>query len=247
MKNALRLRNLLSEFIGTFALLFVGVGSIAGDQLLLPGSKIGVLGIALAHGITIAVMASALGPISGGHFNPAVTMGAWVGRRIDALSALAYIVVQVLGALAGVFMVGATFDPNSVQAVQSGLPVVAPVMDGTRAVLAEGMFTFFLVAVIFGTAFFRWAPKIGGLYIGLTVFLAGLVIGPLTGGSINPARWAGPAIATGDYSNLAVYLAGPVLGAIVAAGIFGYILERRDEVIEALDEVDAVPPGETTV
>lgn len=228
-----RARAYLSEFIGAYALLLVGVGVIVTNAIA-GKAGVGPVGIAFAHGLVIAAVASAVGPISGGHFNPAVTISALIGKRIGILDAIAYIVVQALGAWLAVWTVVQTMDMNSILAVNYGTPAINDIGDEQRALILEALFTFFLCFVVYGTAFFRRAPKVGALYVGFAIAMAGLAIGPLTGASINPVRFFGPAMFSGGLTstNLLVYVVGPIIGGLLAGVVFGYFLEREPELLE---------------
>src|SRR5688572_14970338 len=185
----------VAEFIGTFTLIFIGVGAIYNNP--------GLLGVALAHGLAIAVMVSATGGISGGHLNPAVTFGLLVGGKIDFKGAIAYWIAQLAGGTAaGLLCVGLL----GTAAVAGGTPDISqvamqPVVSVGQAVIIEAVLTFFLVFVVYGSAVDARAPKIGGLAIGLTVALDILFGGPLTGAAMNPARTFGPALASGHWNN----------------------------------------------
>jgi MIP family channel proteins len=230
----MKIRAYVSEFIGAFALLFVGVAVMVGNHMSTKGG-VGPVGVALAHGLIIAAVASAVGPISGGHFNPAVTVAALIGKRIGLLDALIYIVVQVLGAVFGVWLLQQAIDFNSLQTIDFGMPKREDTVDLGRGLILEAVFTFFLAFVVYGTAFFRRAPKIGALYVGLAVAVAGLAIGYFTGGSINPVRYIGSAFfvkgGMGSESIL-VYVVGPLIGGALAGVIFSYLLEREPELME---------------
>lgn len=206
---------LIAEFVGTFALVFVGAGAIVGN-----GAALGALGIALAHGFTIAAMASATGHVSGGHLNPAVTLAFVASGRMPAARGLAYILSQVLAAVVAALVLNAVFTPDTVAAARLGTPLLGTSVSPLAGVALEAILTFFLVFVIFGTAVDARAARVGGLYIGLAVTLDILVGGPLTGAAMNPARSLGPALVGGYLSNWWVYWVGPVLGGLVAALVY---------------------------
>jgi MIP family channel proteins len=218
-------RHFVAEFIGTFALVFVGGAAImiAKDT----NSPSGLLGIALAHGLILAVMVSALMRISG-HFNPAITLGFLATRRIEALMAGVYIVAQVIGAISAAYVLKWTFPFTLFEATRGGGQAIALQVTGGQAFLLEAIATFFLVLVVFGTAVDSKAPQIGGLAIGLTVAADILAIGPLTGGSMNPARSFGPAVASGIFEAQLIYWAAPITGGLVAALLYEYLFLRRD-------------------
>jgi MIP family channel proteins len=223
------LKPCVAEFIGTFALIFVGVGAIY-NLGSVPG---GLLGIALAHGLAIAVMVSATGAISGGHLNPAVTFGVLVGGKISPVKAIAYWIAQLAGATAAgllcVWLLGSGAVAGGTPDIsQTGTPLV-PVVTTAQAIAIEAVLTFFLVFVVYGSAVDVRAPKIGGLAIGLTVALDILFGGPFTGAAMNPARTFGPALASGHWNNHLVYWVGPLLGGALAGLIYGRFLIKESK------------------
>jgi aquaporin Z len=226
----MRYQALVAEFIGTFALIFVGVLSIvaATSGAYPPGGGGGSLAtIALAHGLTIAVMVSATAAVSGGHLNPAVTLGFMVTRRMPVVTGLAYMVAQFLGAVVGSVAVGRIVLSDWLVNAGYGIPSVNVSIRPINAMWMEAILTFFLVFVIFGTAVDKRAPKVGGLFIGLTIALGIMIAGPMTGGAINPARWFGPALVNMNWENAYVYLAGPFLGGAVGALVYHHILGEK--------------------
>jgi len=229
--NAPLCKQCVAEFIGTFALIFVGVGAIH-HMGALPGNA-GLLGIAFAHGLTIAVMVSATGGISGGHLNPAVTFGLLVGGKISATRTAAYWFAQLAGASVAGFILLFLFNG------QEGVLAQAIVANGTpdlpakgvtalQGIVVEAILTFFLVFVVYGTAVDGRGPKIGGLAIGLTVTLDILFGGPFTGAAMNPARTFGPALASGHWNNQMIYWVGPLLGGGLAGLVYGRFLIKTD-------------------
>ena len=218
-------RHFVAEFIGTFALVFVGGASImiAKDT----NSPSGLIGIALAHGLILAVMVSALMRISG-HFNPAVTIGFIAARRIEVAMAGVYIVAQLIGAIVGAYVLKWTFPLALFDATRGGGQAIALQVTGGQAFLLEFIATFFLVLVVFGTAVDPKAPRIGGLAIGLVLAADILAIGPLTGASVNPARSFGPAVASGYFEAQVIFWAAPIAGGIVAALLYEYLFLRRE-------------------
>ena len=212
-------QKLAAEFIGTFALIFIGVSSICGNA--------GLVGIALAHGLTIAVMVSAMGHISGGHYNPAVTFGALVGGKIKVGDAIAYVVVQLCGAVGGALIAKAIFPAAASEAAMLGTPMLGQGIGIAAGIKMEAILTFFLVLVVYGTAIDPRAPKLGGLFIGLTITLDILAGGPLTGASMNPARTFGPAVAGGFWDNHIVYWIGPLVGGALAGLVYKFLFEAK--------------------
>ena len=214
----------IAEFIGTFTLIFIGVGAIAADHI--TGGKLGLTGIALAHGLAIAVMASATGAISGGHLNPAVTIGLWSARKISAANAITYILAQCSGAIFAAVLIKAAVPADVLTAVNMGTPAVGEGITPNMALVTEIILTFVLVFVIYGTAVDARAPKMGGLFIGLAVALDVLMGGPISGAAMNPARHLGPALVGGDLQNTWIYWVGPIAGGILAAQIYKTQLEK---------------------
>ena len=213
----------VAEFTGAFTLIFIGAGAIistGGDK----GASDRLL-IALAHGLAIGVMASALAHVSGGHFTPAVTLGALVGRQISLRLALVYWVSQLLGATVAAVMLLGVFAPAEWQPYKLGTPTLGPTVGWGSAILVEAVLTFFLAFVVYGTGI---DPKgsfnaVGGLAIGLTISLDIMMGGPLTGAAMNPARWFGPAVVAQFFDNWYVYWIGPFLGAIVAGLLYSRV------------------------
>jgi MIP family channel proteins len=214
-------RNAVAEAIGVFALCFVGMLAIAnlGD---VPG---GLVGIAFAHGLAIAIMVAALGHVSGGHFNPAITIGLLVGRKIDALTATVHVVAQLVGGLLAAWLVALTF---STDVVTTGTPALGAGVGGGTGIVLEAVATFFLVFTVFGTAVDKRAPaSVYPFAIGLSITAGILAIGPYTGAALNPARWFGPALVGPGLADGLVWIVGPVLGGIVAALVHEYVLSPR--------------------
>lgn len=214
---------LIAEFIGTFALIFVGVGAIAGNYL--NGGATGLTGIALAHGLTIAVMVSATAAISGGHLNPAVTIGLFTAQKIDLTNTIGYIIAQCLGAITAAFLIKLCLPAEALAAVGMGTPVLASEISASMGLITEIILTFFLVFVVYGTAVDKRAPKMGGLFIGLTVALDIFIGGPITGAAMNPARHLGPALLGGGLTHAWLYWIGPIVGSILAAVVYKNCLE----------------------
>ncbi|MDB6065037.1 MAG: hypothetical protein JWR26_1245 [Pedosphaera sp.] len=219
------IKQCVAEFIGTFALIFIGIGAIHNNN---PGVGVGLLGVALAHGLTIAVMVSATGGISGGHLNPAVTLGLLVGGKIKFSDSIAYWIAQLAGAAAAAYLLVGLFGENGVSVVAGGTPDLASEISASVGTIIEVVLTFFLVFVVYGSAVDARAPKIGGLAIGLTVALDILFAGPLTGASMNPARTFGPALASGHWNHHIVYWVGPMVGGALAGLIYGRFLIKED-------------------
>jgi aquaporin TIP len=219
-------RRVTAEALGTFGLVFVGAAVVVVNGGF-PNSGIGLLGIALAHAIVLSVMITATMTISGGHLNPAVTIGLLITRRIDAASAAAYIVTQLVSACVAAYLVKLLFPREAVRNAMLGVPVIANSVTLGQAIGIELILTFFLMSGVFGTAISPDAPRVAGFGIGLVLLFDILVGGPLTGAAMNPARAFGPAVASGEWVGHLAYWIGPIVGAILAALLWEYLLLPR--------------------
>jgi len=225
-------QKLAAEFIGTFAFVFIGAGAICADQYLASTgqSGMGLLGVAIASGLAFGVMVTALGHISGGHLNPAVTIGFWVTRRLSTLHSISYWIAQLLGATAAAYLIKLTIPDTTWTA--KALGSITPDLGGdfTRAhgITLEALMTFLLVFVVFATAADAKGAfnKIAGFAIGLTITMDILFGGPFTGAAVNPARAFGPALATTHWQNHGVYWAGPLLGGVIAGVLYDRMFLR---------------------
>jgi MIP family channel proteins len=224
-------RKLLAEFVGTFALIFIGAGSIvaAGNEItgITPGA--GLVTVALAHGLAIGTMVTAVGHVSGGHFNPAVSVAAWVARRLTTVELLAYLVAQFAGGIVGAAVLRLVVPPGSWEPASLGATLVAPTTSDAQAITIEAILTFFLVWVVFATAIDPEGAfgKVAGLAIGFVIAMDIMMGGPFTGASMNPARSLGPAVVAGEYLGVWVYFIGPVIGATLAAVSCDLVVIRR--------------------
>ena len=215
-------RKLAAEFIGAFALIFIGAGAIiqtGGGNL---------IAIAVAHGLAIALLVSSLGHISGGLFNPALTIGLWATRRLDTVSTVAYIIAQLLGAVVAALALVLLFPEALRDAVALGTPLLGRGIDFAQGVILEAIATFFLMLAVFGTALDPRGPKLGGFGIGLILTMDILAIGTLTGAAMNPARTFGPALVGGEWADHLVYWIGPIIGAVVAALVYHYLFAEEE-------------------
>ena len=207
---------LIAEFIGTFALIFIGAGAGA-----VSGS---IVAVGLAHGLVIVAFAYGYGHISGVHINPAVTIGLLAGGQIKVQDAIGYIVVQLLGGIVGAFVLLAVLgDGTSLGATQ-----LADGVSPVQGFILETILTFFLVNTIYNTAVSGKAGNMAPIAIGVTLAFCIFMGGNVTGASLNPARTLGPAIATGDLSNIWLYFVGPILGGVLAALLYQGVLKSND-------------------
>lgn len=219
---------LVAEAVGTFLFFFVGIGAVilgshTGD------TSGGLVGIAFAHGLALAVVVSALGAVSGGHFNPAVTFGVWITGRIDAMRGALYVIAQLVGSVAAALVLRWVFPQTSWEPVALGTPALGSEITVASGIVIEAVLTMLLLVAVFGTAIDARAPKIGGLAIGLAVAADILMGGPLTGAAMNPARWFGPAVASGTYADWYVWWIGPLVGAGIIALVYRFVWEETGE------------------
>ena len=227
---------LTAEFLGTFWLVLGGVGSavLAGR---FPEVGIGLLGVSLAFGLTVVTGAYALGPISGGHFNPAVSVGLWAGGRFPAPLLIPYVVAQVLGAIvgAGVLYLIATGAPDFSVARGFGANGYAEHSPGSyslaAAITTEIVMTFMFLVVILGATHKRAPVGFAGLAIGLALALIHLISIPVTATSVNPARSTGTAIVVGGWAlqQLWLFWVAPIVGAAAAGFVYRSLLEAPAE------------------
>ncbi|HEY3523369.1 MAG TPA: aquaporin [Candidatus Limnocylindrales bacterium] len=215
--------SIVAEAGGTFLFFVVGAGSIAVGALTGGTAPGGLVGVAFAHGLVLAILVSSLGPVSGGHFNPAVTFGVWVSGRMSGIRAIAYVVAQLVGAVGAGLALRVVIDPAT-DPSHLGTPALAPGVTIGAGIFLEALTTMVLLTAVFGTAVDPRAPKIGGLAIGLSVAADVLFAGPLTGAAMNPARWFGPAIVSGTLDNWYVWWVGPLIGAAIVAVIYRFVL-----------------------
>jgi MIP family channel proteins len=224
---------LLAEFIGTFALVFIGAGAAAiiGDGA--GQSAIGA--IAFAHGLTVMVFVFAYGSVSGGHMNPAVTIGVLAAGAIGTAEAIAYIVSQLVGGIAGAMalsaVLGGVATGLGTPALAHGLALGTTTVTITPAAgfAIEAMLTFFLVTVVLSTAVAGRAGALAPLAIGMTLTFNIIMGGALTGAAFNPVRALGPMIATGKLSDAWLYVLAPLVGACVAAFIHASLARLAGE------------------
>jgi len=230
------LAKLSAEFLGTFWLVLGGCGS-AVIAAAFPGVGIGLLGVSFAFGLTVLTGAYSLGPISGGHFNPAVSVGLWAGGRFPAAQLVPYIAVQVLGAVAGAgvlyliasgqanFSLAGGFASNGYAEHSPGQYSLA------AALVSEVVMTFMFLIVILGATHRRAPAGFAGLAIGLALTLIHLISIPVTNTSVNPARSTGPALFVGGWAlqQLWLFWLAPMLGAAIAGFTHRAILGNLEE------------------
>jgi len=212
------MRAAVAEFVATFALVSVS----AGAAILYLNGVLDLTGVALASGLVLAVMVSITAHVSGGLMNPAVSISMWVTGRITVDRATILIGAQVLGAVAGALVLRALAPAQAWEAAHGGTPALADGYAAAKGVMVEAITTFLLVFVAFGAIVddreaFSWAE---GPAIGLVLSFGILAFGPYTGVAMNPARWFGPALAAGDWSDWYVWVVGPIAGAVAGAVVY---------------------------
>ena len=219
----------VAEFVGTLLLVFVGIGTAIFD-----GKSVGALGISLAFGFTLLALVYAIGPISGCHINPAVTLGCAIAGRMKGSDVVPYWIAQVLGGISGfgflaVIMLGST-TPDMVHAsaaaTANGFGDHSPGGFGMGAAfMAEAMLTFVLVLTVLGSTAKAAPAGFAGIPIGMALAVANFVAIPITNASINPARSIGPAVYAGDWaaSQLWLFIVAPLVGGVLAAFIYKFV------------------------
>lgn len=218
----------VAELIGTFLLVFI----ICGFLSVASAGGFDLAGLALAHALILAVLVYALGGASGAHFNPAVTGALWWLKKISTPNAVVYVICQCVGGILGALVVLLFFNDVG-DAVNYGATAInSEVLQGGSvwlALLAEALGTFILMWAIMGLAVNpRGEAALAGLGIGAALGVAVMVIGPATGAGLNPARWLGPAIASGEFADFWLYIVGPILGAVAAAVLYTtFVLTER--------------------
>lgn len=220
-------RPCVAEFLGTFYLCFAGIAAILSNTPSV-GVNLGIVGIALAHGLALSVAVNVFGGQSGAHFNPAVTIALLATGRIGAPLAAAYVVAQLLGATTAAGFCRMIFPPEAVGVTQLGLPLPAPWASTGVVLLTEFILTYLLMTSIYGTAIDDRgkAVKIGGFGIGLAVTFDILAGGAVTGASMNPARSFGPALEMMFWQWHWAYWLAPIAGACTAALVYEHVLLR---------------------
>lgn len=213
------MKKYLAEFIGTFALVFCGTGSIIVDQEI---GGVELVGIAAAFGIIITAMIYIFGSVSGAHINPAVTLSFWLGKKMPRGDVFPYIISQIAGAFLASGILLYLFPENE------NLGSTLPTAGIGASVIVEIIMTFFMMLTILGITARKEFSHLAGLVIGLTVTGIIFMAGPISGGSFNPARSIAPAILSGNISSLWLYLIFPSIGAIAAMLLWKFVFAEDD-------------------
>ena len=216
-------RSLIAEFLGTFTLVFIGAFAVAVTGFQDANANVAVP--ALAHGLVLVALAFAYGGISGGHFNPAVTVGMLVGGKIDVVKAVAYIVVQLVAGIAAAFALSLILGAGPELNFGATKGALTDTNVGGAAIL-EAFLTFFLVSTIYQTAVHGRAGSVAAIAIGFTLAACILAGGYHTGASLNPARTLGPALVAQDLSYFIPYTVAQLIGGAAAGLIHSYLLPK---------------------
>jgi len=217
----------IAEFVGTFILVFAGTAVVTAAVLDRPiaGMPLNSLSVGLTFGLTLVALVAAFGHVSGAHFNPAVTLGLFSIGRFPGKYVIPYIVAQIVGAIAAAAAVWGTFGDAARDVALLGATYPTPVTSEAQAFLMEVICTFILLFTIVAISTDERAnTTTASLAIGFALGIGVLVGGPVSGGSLNPARTLGPMIVAGDFTSVWVYVVGPIVGAIVAALAYHYFL-----------------------
>lgn len=218
----------VAEFLGTFILIFVGSGSVCANYYLTKAGQpgLGVLGIALSYGFAVVAIVYALGYISGSHINPATTISLLVTKRIDANTAIMYIIAQLAGAAFAGYLLRGLF-PKAL-AISLGAFHIAPGVPVVRAILMEAILSFLLIFAVYACAIDKRATGVlAGLAIGLVVVFDVIVGATVSGGAVAPSIAFGPAIASGDFGGHHVYWIGHILGGVVAGLLYDKVFAEQ--------------------
>lgn len=220
-------RAAVAEFVATFALIFVGAGAV----IVASTGQLDLVGVALAHGLVLAIMVSVTGHISGGQINPAVTIALWATGKISTQRGAVLIAAQLLGAVVGALLVRYVVGGGAFDAGGAGAPALGAGVAAGKGIVVEAILTFFLVFAVFGTVVDDRGPwnMTAGFTVGLVIAFDILAFGPLTGAAMNPARWFGPALVGGSWGDAVVWIVGPIAGGIIAGVLYTAVFLRGKE------------------
>lgn len=219
-------RRSLAEAVGTCGFVFLGCAATISNFF--PGARYDTVGVAFVHAAALGMFITAMMTISGGHLNPAVTLGFLSTGRIKAQEAGAYIAAQLVGAVLAAVLVRYSFPDPIVRTGTLGTPAIASSITFGQAIIFEAIGAFVLVSAVYGTIVAHEKPVLGGFGVGIALLAIILVVGPLTGATVNPARAFGPAVVSGTFTAQAVWWVGPILGALLAANLWDRVLLKKD-------------------
>lgn len=215
-------RAAVAELVATFALVFIGAGASIAS-----GSGLDLTGVALAHGLVLAAMIASTAHLGGGLVNPAVSIGLWVAGRLTTTRAVVLVGAEVLGAVAAALLLRYLIPETAFASASGGTPVISSSVTAGKAIVIEAVCTFFLVFAVFALAADGRRPGTAAAFaIGSVYAFCIMAFGPFTGAALNPARWLGPALASGSWSDWYVWIVGPVSGAVIAAVLYSALFIR---------------------
>lgn len=215
-------RAAVAELVATFALVFIGAGASIAS-----GSGLDLTGVALAHGLVLAAMIASTAHLGGGLVNPAVSIGLWVAGRLTTTWAVVLVGAEVLGAVAAALLLRYLIPETAFASASGGTPVISSSVTAGKAIVIEAVCTFFLVFAVFALAADGRRPGTAAAFaIGSVYAFCIMAFGPFTGAALNPARWLGPALASGSWSDWYVWIVGPVSGAVIAAVLYSALFIR---------------------
>lgn len=216
-------RAAVAELVATFALVFVGAGASIAS-----GFGLDLTGVALAHGLVLGVMVSVTARLGGGMLNPVVSIGAWVAGRLTTVRAVTVIAAQLTGAVVAGILLRYVVPGTAFDAASGGTPAVASGLATGKAIVIEAVCAFFYVFAYFGTIVDDRGHlgRTAGFAVGLVAAFDIMAFGPFTGAAINPARWFGPALASGIWADWYVWILGPLAGGIIAAVLYSVVFLR---------------------
>ncbi len=212
----------VADLVGTFALVFIGAGAV-----ITSGFGLDLTGVALASGLVFAVMLSVTAHLETGMLNPAIAVALWVVGRRSSTRTVVAVVAQVAGAILAGLLLRYLVPGTAFDAAAGGTPAIASGVATGKAIVIEAVCAFVLVFVVFGALVDEHRPNgMGAVAAGLAVAAAVMAFGPFTGAALNPARWFGPALASGTWADWYVWIVGPVAGAIIAAVLYATVFLR---------------------
>jgi aquaporin Z len=215
-------RAAVAELVATFALVFVGAGAS-----ITSGFGLDLTGVALAHGLVLAAMIASTAHLGGGLVNPAVSLGLWVAGRLTTTRAVFLVAAEILGAVAAAFLLRYLVPETAFTSASGGTPVVSSAVPAGKAIVIEAACTFFLVFAVFALAADGRRPSGASAFaIGSVYAFCIMAFGPFTGAAMNPARWLGPALASGGWADWYVWIVGPLSGAVIAAVLYSALFLR---------------------
>ena len=223
----------LAELLGTFTFMMVGYMSVAAFHLAVEGAA-GLLVVPFSFGFGLLAAIFAFGHISGGHFNPAVTVGIVLDKRLPALQGVFYVIAQIIGAIAAAVVVLLTVNQ---EAVANGITKPGAGISDISALVIETIFTAIFVVVILVSS--KRAPQIAALAIPITLVAIHFAIATVTGSSVNPARSIGSALVGGDLTGLWIYIVGPTVGGVIGWGVYRATNNPADpdDLVEVVEEL----------